>query len=595
MDPKPSFWSELNRRHVVKVAVMYVLVGVGVIEAADLVFPTLNVPGWAFTLVVVFTLLGFPIALTLAWAFDMTPDGVVRTPGSESAGSGAMAEAGSGSVASADAGKEAGRTSEPVQGADTPSIAVLPFADMSPDGDQEYFGDGISEELINVLVKVPGFRVSARTSSFQFKGQTLDVTEIGRTLNVAAVLEGSVRKAGNQLRITAQLIDVDDGFHIWSETYDRTLDDVFAIQDELSSAIVQACVASMGDEVAIPDRRLTKSSEAYDFYLQGRYLWMRRYDFGLKTAAEYFQKAVEIDPSYALAWAGLSDVYSIVGHYEIISRDDAHAQAVGPITKAMELGPDLPETQFSQALFKYEFEMDLRGAAEGFRRAEELRPGFGNALGWLAITLAQMGLHEEAAAAADRAREAEPDALYVRSIWAVVPAFSLQTGEARRRLEGALEADPDHTISRYFLALVEICAERWPQAVEHAGRALATAPDEPFFLGIYGQALRGSGDHEGAEKIIARLEAMQESRFVSRYAVAVPRLGSPDPDDHEVVMQLLLSSFDTSATFIATQWGFPYWNPFRRDPRIIAAIERSGVALPGPDHYDRIQEGASDE
>jgi TolB-like protein len=221
-----SVWSEMKRRHVFRVMFAYVVVGVATGGAAESFLPNLGAPVWVLPTVLVLLILGLPVTLVLAWAYEMTPSGIVR-------------DAGAGEVVEADKGGQSIPGEQAVVEVDHNSIAVLPFADMSPNGDQEYFGDGIAEEFINALVKIPGFSVAARTSSFRFRGEKTDVREIGRELGVSAVLEGSVRKEGDQLRVTAQLVSVHDGYHLWSDTYDRNIEHIFAIQDELARAIVE--------------------------------------------------------------------------------------------------------------------------------------------------------------------------------------------------------------------------------------------------------------------------------------------------------------------------------------------------------------------
>ena len=239
-----SFWSEMKRRHVMRVVIAYVLVGVATGGAAEVFLPNLGAPEWVLPTVLALLILGLPVALVLAWAYEMTPSGIVR-------------DTGSGEVAKAGKSGPSIPREQAVVETEHNSIAVLPFADMSPDGDQEYFGDGIAEELINALVKIPDFRVAARTSSFKFKGEKADVREIGRELEVSTVLEGSVRKEGDQLRVTAQLVSVHDGYHLWSETYDRSIEHIFAIQDELARAIVERCRVALGEDSPEPAGRRT--------------------------------------------------------------------------------------------------------------------------------------------------------------------------------------------------------------------------------------------------------------------------------------------------------------------------------------------------
>jgi len=227
-----------------------------------------------------------------------------------------------------------------------PSIAVLAFADMSPGKDQEYFADGLTEELLNLLAKVPGLRVAARTSAFAFKGKNEDVAQIGQKLHVAHILEGSVRKAGDQIRITTQLINVSDGFHLWSETYDRRITDVFAVQDEIAKAVVSALKLQLLAAPGSKERRTT-SAEAHDLYLKGLYLWNQRSPDALLRAADFFREAIRADPGYALAYVGLADAIQVRTGYAWIRSSELGAQAKAAALHALELDPDLGEAHAS--------------------------------------------------------------------------------------------------------------------------------------------------------------------------------------------------------------------------------------------------------
>ncbi|UCC83666.1 MAG: hypothetical protein JSW46_01660, partial [Gemmatimonadota bacterium] len=356
-----SFLGELKRRKVVRVAIVYVVVGLVVVEAANNLLPALNLPDWSVTLVVALALLGFPVAVALAWAYDITPEGVKRTPDLD-------------------------------VGADRRSIAVLPFADMSPDHDQEYFGDGVAEEVLNVLTRIPDLRVAARTSSFSFKDKGCTVQEIGRELGVATVLEGSVRKAGDRLRITAQLTEVANGFHLWSETYERELEDIFAIQDEIARAITDTLrVTLLGEQDEPLVKVATKDPGAYDLYLMGRHCWVRRYKVGLQTALQYFQKAIERDPDYALPYTGIADVHTILAIYGLLDTAEAQGIAENAAKRAMALDPELPEAHFSTGLIHNSFHVDWDNGDGSLKRAVELNPNFAAALAWRGMALVDVG------------------------------------------------------------------------------------------------------------------------------------------------------------------------------------------------------------
>jgi TolB-like protein len=293
-----SFFAELRRRSVFKVAVAYAIVAWLLIQVAAIVLPTFDAPRWVLQTITFIIVLGFPLALVFAWAFELTPEGVKRTGPTDRPGG----NDGKASTAAAPA-------AIPVLDNKKQSIAVLPFVDMSPDKDQEYFSDGIAEEMLNQLSKISDLHVAGRTSSFYFKDKNEDLRVIGEKLNVAHILEGSVRKAGNRIRITAQLIKVADGYHLWSDNYDRDLDDIFAIQDEIAHAVTNALSITLGVGEGNLGVGGTRNFAAYDAYLAGLALYNKMGRENALRAIEKLEKAVALDPAFALAWGLLSEVY----------------------------------------------------------------------------------------------------------------------------------------------------------------------------------------------------------------------------------------------------------------------------------------------
>ncbi len=288
------------------------------------------------------------------------------------------------------------------------SIAVLPFADLSPDHDQEYFCDGMTEEIIDALAKVNGFRVVARTSSFAFKGKQQDIREIGKKLNVATVLEGSVRKDGNRLRVTAQLNSVADGYHLWSETYERELKDVFTVQDEISRAIVDTLQLKLANSARQP-RPPSANVEAYDLYLQGRYHWSRWRSEGAERAIEYFQQAIQKDPNYAAAYSGLADSYAWMGFFGALPPNEAMPKARQAALKALALDDTLAAAHTSLGYVKSLHEFDWPGAEREFKRALQLNSGDSDAHFGYGITyLAPMGHLDEALHEMQTAHDLDP-------------------------------------------------------------------------------------------------------------------------------------------------------------------------------------------
>ena len=531
-DPTPAFqrfFAELKRRRVFRLMAVYGAVAFGVLQAADVLIPALHLPESLITAIAALALLGFPLAIVLAWAFERTPDGLTRTPDAVTAEiteivaqsparrwpagiaavigtallvSGAWWVAGRGaeesppstaagqvgSPAAASIGGPASGASEEFAG----SIAVLPFVNMSGDAENEYFSDGLSEELINALVMVDGLKVAARTSAFAFRGQERDVREIGAELGVEHVLEGSVRKAGNRVRITAQLIHADDGFHLWSETYDRELDDIFAVQEEIAEAITgQLELTLTPDDRNRLARRRTDDLEAYDLYLLGRHNWATRTDDGLLNAKRYFEAAIERDSSYAPAWAGLAAVYNALPWYIDFPVAEAAEQGKRAARRAIEIDPGLSEAYAALAVLLYEFDYDWAGADEAFRTARELDPNYAQGLGWECVFRVIVGEGEGALPVCRRATEIDP--LSMHPSWQLASALmSVDSLEASiDAFDRAIEGRPGVPEIRLDRAGALLLMDRYDEA----------ASDYEDWL-----ELEGFADPEEIRTVIAGIE-----------------------------------------------------------------------------------------
>jgi len=347
-----SFFNELKQRNVFKVAIAYTVVGWLLIQVAEVVAPQMNLPDWTARMVTFIVMLGFPVALVMAWALELTPEGIKKAEGNNLPvyviAVALLALATFWFVGKEESETVPGTTEDASRVADAgsaesaaiPSVAVLPFVNMSSDADNEYFSDGITEELLNLLVKIDGLRVPSRTSSFAFKGLNTDIREIARQLGVNHVLEGSVRKSGNQVRITAQLIDVTTDTHMWSETYDRELESIFAIQDEIAGHIVEALQIAL--ETPRTARKPTENMQAYNLYLQGLYQFRRREQY-LADAEKLLRRAVEEDPQFAEAWAALALTYAVMPNYLYLPLDQVEPLAIEAAARAQALNPELVE------------------------------------------------------------------------------------------------------------------------------------------------------------------------------------------------------------------------------------------------------------
>jgi adenylate cyclase len=394
-----SLYTELRRRNVFKVAIVYTAVAWLLLQVSDTLGPALHLPEWFISAVAFLLILGFPVAIVFAWAFDLTPEGLKReTKADPDAPDGGRTENKLNRIVVAalvlvlgyfvidmyvlesgpdDAELTKASNSRQQQsaaiGATEPhnTVAVLPFINMSSDAEQEYFSDGLSEELMNLLARIPELQVAARTSSFSFKGKDVAIPEIASQLKVAHVLEGSVRKYDDQIRITAQLIRADNGYHLWSETYDRRLDNVFQIQEEIAAAVVDALKITLLGEA--PKTRRT-NAEAYQLFLEGQYLKHQLSYDSLNRAVNAFSKAVEVDPSYAPAWAELADTYIWGGGSDRFSQEERHALADDAIQMAISNDPDYAFAYYVRGVLWFFGKRDFRKGMEDFEHALELDP-----------------------------------------------------------------------------------------------------------------------------------------------------------------------------------------------------------------------------
>ena len=478
-----ELFAELKRRRVIRVVVLYAIGGWIVIEVASTVLPNLNVPDWSVTLVTALVVLGFLLAVSLAWAFDLGPDGVHRTP-PKSAEAPAAPPGEATSPAPAPPAPAA-----PVKPADSrKSIAVLPFMNMSGDSENEYFSDGIAEEILNLLVKLPQLRVASRTSSFIFKGKSVGIPEVAATLGVSTVLEGSVRRAGDRVRVTAQLIDADTDSHLWSETYDRELKDVFQIEDDIAKSIVDALQMTLTPK----ERRAiqvvsTSDAKAYDYYLRGRsYMYtMTRRDY--ECAIRMFEQAILLDDKYALAYAGIGDAYSHLYRYAEATRENVR-KAVEASEQAVALDPDSAEARASHGLAMF-ISDDYAAAEREFSRAIELNPNLWEPYYYFGLAWSSKGEFEKAIEMYKKAMEVNP-ADYQAPIFIAQSYASLgrKHDEMKARLASLeqiqrhLEMNPHDTRALYVGANQFANVGEFEKAQELAERALGRDQEEPVVL-----------------------------------------------------------------------------------------------------------------
>ncbi len=411
-----------------------------------------------------------------------------------------------------------------------PSIAILPFVNVSADPDNEYFCVGLAEELINALMKLDKLRVAARTSTFSFKGRETDVRHIGQALNVNTVLEGSVRKAGTRLRINVQLISVADGYHLWSERYDRELQDIFEIQEEIALAVTDALkVKLLGDERARLRKRYTENAEAYELYLKGR-LWNRRTADGFRSAIGYFQKAIELDADYAVAYSGLADYHLLLGFYEILPPGIAGEKAKGFARKGVEIDNTLAETHSSYGATMGGFDWQWQTARDEYEKAIRINPNYLPAQQYYAMNLAIAGDFEKAFEKANRSIEIDPllPIINANLAWFYYLARQYEKAEEQARL--TIQIEPNHFSAHWVLGTTYGQMKRFAEAVSVLQTAVEMSSHRPFVVADLARILAESGNRAEARKILKKLEAASREHYISpvNYAKIHQALGATD-------------------------------------------------------------------
>jgi TolB-like protein/Tfp pilus assembly protein PilF len=594
-----SLFEELKRRNVVRVGLAYAVFAWVLLQLFDVVGEILELPAWGGKMILVALVLGLPLALIFAWVFEMTPEGIklekevdrsqsiTHTTGRKlnivttvlmavalawfawdkfGAGPDRVTTTSVDSVAAPAPPAAPGSGQPPaVTAAAAHSIAVLPFVDMSRAKDQEYLSDGIAEELLNLLVKIPGLQVAARTSSFSFKGKDVKIADVARELNVANVLEGSVRKSGDQVRITAQLIRADNGFHLYSETFDRTLDDVFGIQDEISAAVVEALKIQL---LGAAPKAVQVDPAAYALYLQGRYFYGRRTQADWEKATTAYQDALQIDPGFAAAWAGLSSVYYAQGGQSYIDLHQGAAQARQAAQKALALQPTLAEGYVALSAIQMTYDWDWAGSEASLRRALELTPGMADATASLGILKRYVGDLDEAIELDRRAVALDPLNLPGYHALGLALIYAGQLDEADQVYQHLLTLNPEFTAGNLARSRVMLLQGRPDEALTIAEREV-----EPFWreFGMLG-ALYVLGRTDEAD---ARLvDFIDQNQNDSAYQIA-QLYGFRD--DQDKVFEWLERAYDQRDGGLPEMLLDPYLRKFSDNPRWAALVKKVGL------------------
>ena len=531
-----GWFAELKRRRVFRTLVGYGIASFAVLQIIEPIMHGLHWPEAVLSYVVVGLAAGFPVVITLAWAFDVKAGRIERTaPAAPSTGLRgirlALLLVGISVLAAApgviwyflvradtrlvavraDAGSVAREGGERPAAAESKSIAVLPFVNMSSDKEADYFSDGMTEELINALANVDGLRVASRTSAFAFKGKNVSVAKIGEDLKVATVLEGSVRRQDDRLRITAQLVNAADGYHVWSKTYDREVKNVFAVEDELARSIVQALTPKLiGSESAPLVKPSTANLEAHDLYLQGRYFKEKRSAEALRTAAEFFERATAKDPAYALAWVGLADATALLSEYGPVPASGVVPKARQSVLRAIELDPRLAEAHATLGLIgMYSFQW--AEADQEYRKAIELNPRYPTAHHWLALSLIYQGRIPEAYAETDRAYRLDPTSPILNNLVAGTRVYGGDLDGAIEAFRKTLEIAPDFGVSHAFLGVTYAAQGKYSEAFAEYDKA-AYGEAEKLYRGL---TYVLAGRQADAQRVVEELEQRAKREYAS--------------------------------------------------------------------------------
>jgi TolB-like protein/Tfp pilus assembly protein PilF len=581
MNPR-NFFSELKRRNVYKVAIAYGVVAWLLIQAGSILFPTFEAPAWIMKVFVAVLLCGFPVALILAWAFELTPQGIKRDEAAAAVRQHSRGRAWIYVVMAAGAlsaglfflGRYTATTNQLSSSHESSkSIAVLPFANLSRDPDNEYFADGIQDEIITRLSQVAELKVISGTSTRRYRGARQNLSQIARELGVAHVLEGSVQKSGDQVHVNVQLINALTDAHLWADIYDRKLTDIFAVESEIAKTIAETLrVKLTGAQAKAITARPTENSAAHELYLKGRYFWFNRTADDLKKAADYFQQAIDADPNYALAYVGLADAFVLLPAYGGGSPIECYPKAKVAARRAIELDDNLAEAHASYGKVLWNHDLDFAQSLSEFERAIKLNPNYATAHHWYGNSpLASLGRFDQAIAEMKKAVELDPLSLIYNTDLGVTLVLARRYDEGIERFRRVLELDPNFYYAHYNLGLaLELKADLNAAIAEYTrARELSNDPVPAAYLGhAYGLV----GRRDDALQILIDLGEAAKHRYVPNPAFALVELGL---GNKEKALDWLEKSYEAhEARFIAYIKVDPFLDPLRSDPRFEALVEK---------------------
>ena len=578
-----NFFAELKRRNVYKVAVAYIVAGWALSQGIAQVFPVFDVPNWIIRLIVVLIIVGLPIALVLAWMFELTPQGIKRTEDVDLAEAARQPKkrtwifvvviGGLFSIGLFFLGRYTAvnkTTAASSNDVSNKSIAVLPFGNLSRDPDNEYFAAGIQDEIITRLAQISDLKVISCTSTQRYKGSSENLRQIASELGVTNILEGSVQKANDEVHVNVQLLNALTDSHLWADTFDRKLTDVFGVESEIAKTIADTLRAKLtGREAATLSARPTENSAAHELYLKGRFFWNKRDTNDLQKALGYFQQAAKEDPNYALAWSGTADVYVLLPLFGGADPADAYPKAKEAAKKAIALDPNLAEPHADLGLIASLFDFDFALSMREFEKSIALNPNYATAHHWFGDSVLQcIGDFNRAIAEMKRALELDPLSVVFSVDLGVAYYFDRRYQEGIAQTRKALDLDPNAYYPYYNLGELLEESGDFPGAISEYKKSVALDAD-PYPLALLGRAEALNGNREAALKILQQLAVSK--RYVADYSVGLVYLGLGDKNQ---AMDWFEKSFAKRQPDLNTIRFDPLLRPLHGDPRFEQLAEK---------------------
>jgi len=577
-----SFFAELKRRNVYKVAVAYAVVGWLLIQVATQVFPFFEIPNWGVRLAVLLIVVGFPIALVIAWAFELTPGGIKRTEEADRVyPSGSRGRAWIYVVISAGLlsgglfflGRYTAPNENKIGNVPAKSIAVLPFENLSRDPDNAYFAEGIQDEILTRLAKVADLKVISHTSTQRYKSSPNDLPQIAKELGVANILEGSVQKSQDQVRVNVQLINAATDAHLWADSFDRKLIDIFAVESEIAAKVADILKAKLtGAEQHAISMQPTRNTEAYQLYLKGRYFWNKRTGPDLQKAIDYFKQAIEKDPSYALAYVGLGDSYILLSGFGAAPPQNSLPLAEAAAKKALEIDDNLAEAHTTLGFILCVHHLNFADSIREFERAIALNPNYATAHHWFGDgPLLAVGQFDRAIAEGKRAVELDPLSVIITADLGADFLVARRYDEAIDQFHKAIDLDPRFYYAHWNLAqALEMRGDLRGALTEY--KKAVELDDDPFVLALLGQAYAKVGQRDEALKILAQLPQIAAHRYVPSYSFALLHMALGEKG--KAIEWLERSYHDGAGLDIIFLKVDPMLDPLQKEPRFQALVAK---------------------